>query len=172
MSHIFSKKPRIKPDNSSDLPKLPSVDQIIEDLEAAKPDDIVFTTDIGLLKVEDVVQEDLFNTDFSLQKRFQKTTNCNDDQGKQQLTATKESLHGNEEKDDLYEQVIEYNQNVEKLVSLHKALPNVLQNLTQLQEELQEDNKRVSDTYKDALKLHQSVNSQDANYTHRDKSNP
>ena len=46
MSHLFSKKSKASNDITK-VPQVPTVDQIIQDLENAKPDDIVFTTDIG-----------------------------------------------------------------------------------------------------------------------------
>ena len=49
MSHLFSKKAKA---DTELPPQPPTIDQIVEDLEAAKPDDIVFTTDIGLVDVD------------------------------------------------------------------------------------------------------------------------
>ena len=164
MSHLFSKKAKTKSDNTSELPRPPTTDQIIEDLETAKPDDIVFTTDIGLVHVEKVVQQDLFQTNFSLQRRFQKTGNSSPDiaqKPKNSEEKNSETPTQEHREQDLYEKVIEYNQNVEKLINLHQALPKVYENLTQLHEELEEDKNRVSDTYKEALKLYEEVNAQE-----------
>ena len=66
-----------------------------------------------------------------------------------------------QEQDNLYEKVIEYNQNVEKLVNLHQSLPKVLENLSHLNKEIEEDRNCVTDTYKEALKLYQEVNAEE-----------
>ena len=160
MMSMFSKKAKVLPDTSERPPQPPTIDQIVEDLDAAKPDDIVFTTDIGLVDVDYVIQQNLGDINCSLQKRFQQPGNKND--------KTKDSNIKDENNDedahnvnDLYEKVIEYNQNVEKLITLHQILPDVLQNLSELRDELEEDKNRVSNTYKEAVKLYKEVNAQE-----------
>ena len=160
MSHLFMKK--AKTSQSSELPpQPPSVDQIVEDLEVAKPDDIVFTTDIGLIDVNNIIvqQPEHFceQADFVLPSRFQ----TNGATTKQDIQKGKSNKEENDEVDDLYEKVIEYNQNVEKLVGLHQTLPKVLKNISQLKDELEEDKNRVSDTYMEAVKLYQEVSEQE-----------
>ena len=160
MSHLFSKKAKA---DTELPPQPPTIEQIVEDLEAAKPDDIVFTTDIGLVDVDKAIQQDLCEIDCSLRKRFQQTGKKNntqdlDSENENEVTPEHQKL------DDLYEKVIEYNQNVEKLISLHHTLPKALQNLSQLREELEEDKNRVGDTYKEAVKLYKEVNAQEGNH--------
>ena len=150
MTHMFSKKSKIN--DISKVPQPPTVDQIIEDLETAKPDDIVFTTDIsqvGLDKTYDVQKS------FSLPPRFQEKD--------RQKEGPNNQSNDHDELDGLYEQVIQFNQNVEKLAHLQKTLPKVLDNLKRLQEELNEDKNCVNDTYKQALELHQEINSKEQN---------
>ena len=150
MTHMFSKKSKIN--DISKVPQPPTVDQIIEDLETAKPDDIVFTTDIsqvGLDKIYDVQKS------FSLPPRFQEKD--------QQKEGPNNQSNDHDELDGLYEQVIQFNQNVEKLAHLQNTLPKVLDNLKHLHEELNEDKNCVNDTYKQALELHQEINSKEQN---------
>ena len=158
MSQLFSKKAKA---DTELPPQPPTIEQIVEDLEAAKPDDIVFTTDIGLVDVDRAVQQDLCDIDCSLRKRFQQTGNKNNTQNLDSENENNEVTPEHQKLDDLYEKVIEYNQNVEKLISLHQTLPKALQNLSQLREELEEDKNRVGDTYKEAVKLYKEVNDQE-----------
>ena len=151
---MFSKKSKVKTYDTSEVPLPPNVDEIIEDLESAKPDDIVFTTDIGLVDVEQVHQ-DISQTQFSLPRRFQQNEYKSNEHN---LGDRDESLAGgNQEQDNLYEKVIEYNQNVEKLINLQQSLPKVLDNLTQIHGDLKEDKNRVNDTYTEAMKVYQDV---------------
>ena len=139
MSHMFSKKSKIKPYDASDVPLPPKVDEIIEDLESTKPDDIVFTTDIGLVDVDEVKQ-DIYETNISLPRRFQQkeiVKSNNPDKLEKDIGAENLSER-NQEQDDLYEKVIEYNQNVEKLGTLGAKLTKKLQDLAETKEDLAE----------------------------------
>ena len=157
MTHMFAKKPKTRSNEILKIPQVPTVDQIIEDLEIAKPDDIVFTTDIGLIELDKV--QDLHKSSFSLPPRF-KVKNTNKTDSSHDLT---EKQPDSKELDGLYENVIEFNQNVEKLLNLQQTLPRILDNLSQLHEELSEDKNCVSDTYKQALELHQEINAKEEN---------
>ena len=155
MSLMFSKKHKIF--DTTEVPSPPNLDQIIEDLDASKPDDIVFTTDVGLINVEDIVHKSHLENTFKLPRRFENkeivhSESCND---------AEDNLAGSQNKNSLYENVIEYNQNVEKLTNLSQSLPQVLNNLNQIKEELDEDKNRVTDTYKEALKLYHEANTKE-----------
>jgi hypothetical protein len=161
MSHLFSKKSKIKSYDASEVPLPPKVDEIIKDLESAKPDDIVFTTDVGLVDVEHV-QQDISQTKFSLPRRFQRKEYIKSNIPQKLGPDSTERLPGgNQEQDNLYEKVIEYNQNVEKLTNLQESLPKVLDSLTQIHGELEEDKNRVNDTYNEAMKVYQEVNTKE-----------
>ena len=151
---MFSKKSKIRSNDILKVPQVPTVDQIIEDLETAKPDDIVFTTDIGLVNLDRV--HDIHKPAFSLPPRFRDKTTENS----RDLT---EKQPDPNELDGLYENVIEFNQNVEKLLNLQQTLPKILDNLSQLHEELNEDKNCVSDTYKQALELQKEINAKQHN---------
>lgn len=155
MSLMFSKKHKIF--DTTEVPSPPNLDQIIEDLDASKPDDIVFTTDVGLINVEEIVHKSHLENTFKLPRRFENkeivdSESCND---------AEDNLAGSQNKNSLYENVIEYNQNVEKLTNLSQSLPQVLNNLNQIKEELDEDKNRVTDTYKEALKLYHEANTKE-----------
>ena len=152
---MFSKKHKIF--DTTEVPYPPDIEQIIEDLEASKPDDIVFTTDVGLINVEEIVHKSHLENTFKLPRRFENkeivhSESCND---------AEDNLAGSQNKNSLYENVIEYNQNVEKLTNLSQSLPQVLNNLNQIKEELDEDKNRVTDTYKEALKLYHEANTKE-----------
>ena len=164
MSHLFSKKFKAGTDEKSELPLPPKTEQVIADLEAAKPDDVVFTTDIGLVDVEDVVHQDLNRATFALTRRFQQKQHIEAgflEHGSSEKVVSGSITTEDQEQDNLYEKVIEYNQNVEKLVNLHQSLPKVLENLSHLNKEIEEDRNCVTDTYKEALKLYQEVNAEE-----------
>ena len=55
---------------SEDLPQPPSADEILQDLEIAGPDDIVFTTDIVQLNGE-IEQTPALQGNLQLKKRFE-----------------------------------------------------------------------------------------------------
>ena len=155
MSLMFSKKHKIF--DTTEVPSPPNLDQIIEDLDASKPDDIVFTTDVGLINVEEIVHKSHLENTFKLPRRFENkeivhSESCND---------AEDNLAGSQNKNSLYENVIEYNQNGEKLTNLSQSLPQVLNNLNQIKEELDEDKNRVTDTYKEALKLYHEANTKE-----------
>ena len=155
MSLMFSKKHKIF--DTTEVPSPPNLDQIIEDLDASKPDDIVFTTDVGLINVEEIVHKSHLENTFKLPRRFENkeivhSESCND---------AEDNLAGSQNKNSLYENVIEYNQNVEKLTNLSQSLPQVLNNINQIKEELDEDKNRVTDTYKEALKLYHEANTKE-----------
>ena len=155
MSLMFTKKHKIF--DTTEVPSPPNLDQIIEDLDASKPDDIVFTTDVGLINVEEIVHKSHLENTFKLPRRFENkeivhSESCND---------AEDNLAGSQNKNSLYENVIEYNQNVEKLTNLSQSLPQVLNNLNQIKEELDEDKNRVADTYKEALKLYHKANTKE-----------
>ena len=154
MTHLFSKKSKTSNDITK-IPQEPTVDQIVEDLETAKPDDIVFTTDIGLVDLDTAYD---LQKPFSLPPRFQ-------DKAKKQEDSVEclESPSDHKDLDGLYENVIQFNQNIEKLAHLQQTLPKVLDNLGQLHEELNEDKNCVKDTYKQALELHKEINTKDSN---------
>ena len=147
---MFSKKSKVKSYDASEVPLPPKIDEIVKDLESAKPDDIVFTTDIGLVDVH----QDISKTNFSLPRRFQQ-------EGYAKSQHQEKLADENPEQDNLYEKVIEYNQNVEKLIHLQKSLPKVLDNLGQIHGELEEDKNRVDDIYKEATKVYQEVNTKE-----------
>ena len=154
MTHLFSKKSKTSNDITK-VPQEPTIDQIVEDLESAKPDDIVFTTDIGLVDL---------NTAYDLQKPFSLPPRFQEKAEKQEDSVEcLKSANDHKDLDGLYENVIQFNQNVEKLVHLQQTLPKVLDNLEQLHEELNEDKNCVKDTYKQALELHQEINTKDSN---------
>jgi len=154
---MFSKKSKIKSYDASEVPFPPKIDEIIEDLESAKPDDIVFTTDVGLVDVEQV-QQDISQIEFSLPRRFQQKEHIkSNNQQKSQKGTAGSIAGGNQEQDNLYEKVIEYNQNVEKLINLQQSLPKVLDSLTQIHGELEEDKNRLNDTYNEAMNVYQEV---------------
>ena len=147
---MFSKKSKVKSYDASEVPLPPKIDEIVKDLESAKPDDIVFTTDIGLVEVH----QDISKTNFSLPRRFQQA-------GYAKSQQEEKLADENPEQDNLYEKVIEYNQNVEKLIHLQQSLPKVLDNLGQIHGELEEDKNRVDDIYKEATKFYQEVNTKE-----------
>ena len=60
-------------------------------------------------------------------------------------------------------QVIQHNQNVERIAALKQQLPEVQSSLSQLKEDLTDDITRVSVDFKKAAELHQEVNSNSSN---------
>lgn len=114
------------------LPEPPLVDQIVADLEDATPSDVVFNSDVASLldvPTSQVVKE--------VPKRFQ-------------------NLSSGEA--DLYEKVIQHNQNVERSKALRAQLLEAQNSLSQLNEDLTDDITRVSTDLKKAGDLHQEVN--------------
>jgi len=114
------------------LPEPPLVDQIVADLEDATPSDVVFNSDVASLldvPTSQVVKE--------IPKRFQ-------------------NLSSGEA--DLYEKVIQHNQNVERSKALRAQLLEAQNSLSQLNEDLTDDITRVSTDLKKAGDLHQEVN--------------
>ena len=104
------------------------------------------------------------NTACDLQKPFSLPPRFQDKAEKQEDSVEcLKSANDHKDLDGLYENVIQFNQNVEKLVHLQQTLPKVLDNLGQLHEELNEDKNCVKDTYKQALELHQEINTKDSN---------
>ena len=156
---MFSKKHKIF--DTTEVPSPPNIEQIIEDLEASKPDDIVFTTDVGLIDVEEIVLNSHLEDTFKLPRRFENKKIVDPESSNEKVDNADDNLSGLQNKNSLYENVIEYNQNVEKLTNLSKSLPQVLNNLNQIKEELDEDKNRVSDTYKEALKLYHEANTKE-----------
>jgi len=126
-----------------ELPLPPNTEEILEDLQKAEPDDVVFTTNIGDLSAN----LDLASRNFQLQKRFQKT--------KKRSTLTEEQ--------NLYEKVIEYNQNVEKLETLGKKLTKKLQDLNETKVELAEDLAKVHQIHNEAVKQYQKIQNDGTN---------
>lgn len=114
------------------LPEPPLVDQIVADLEDATPSDVVFNSDVASLldvPTSQVVKE--------IPKRFQ---------------------HLSSGEADLYEKVIQHNQNVERSKALRAQLLEAQNSLSQLNEDLTDDITRVSTDLKKAGDLHQEVN--------------
>ena len=159
MSLMFSKKHKIL--DTTEVPSPPNLDQIIEDLDASKPDDIVFTTDVGLINVEEIVHKSHLENTFKLPRRFENKEIVDSESCNEKVHHADDNLAVSQNKDSLYENVIEYNQNVEKLTNLSQSLPQVLNNLNQIKEELDEDKNRVTDTYKEALKLYHEANTKE-----------
>ena len=65
MFGVIGKKSQIE-----ELPQPPSADEILQDLEIAGPDDIVFTTDIVQLNGE-IEQSAVLQGNLQLKKRFE-----------------------------------------------------------------------------------------------------
>ena len=65
MFGVIGKKSQIE-----ELPQPPSADEILQDLEIAGPDDIVFTTDIVQLNGE-IEQSTVLQGNLQLKKRFE-----------------------------------------------------------------------------------------------------
>ena len=124
------------------LPIPPSSEDILEDLNKAGPDDVVFTTKISDLSVN----LDQASRHFQLQKRFQ---------------TTKERSSKSTEESELYEKVIEYNQNVEKLGTLGAKLSKKLADLAEVKEDLAEDLAKVFQVHNQAVKQYQKINQND-----------
>lgn len=133
--------------NRVPLPQPPSAQEIQEDLEKAGPDDIVFTTDIDQLS--NSLGEPV-PANFQLKKRFEASKE--DDKGDNVIDSSEDN------NDDLYEKVIAYNQNVEKLETLGNKLQKSLENLLQSKEELTEDLAKVIQVHCEAVKQHQKIN--------------
>ena len=132
-----------KSSNSEEtLPIPPSSEDILEDLNKAGPDDVVFTTTISDLSVN----LDQASRHFQLQKRFQ---------------TTKERSSNSIEESELYEKVIEYNQNVEKLVTLGAKSSKKLADLAEVKEDLAEDLAKVFQVHNQAVKQYQKINQND-----------
>ena len=132
-----------KSSNSEEtLPIPPSSEDILEDLNKAGPDDVVFTTNISDLSVN----LDQASRHFQLQKRFQ---------------TTKERSSNSIEESELYEKVIEYNQNVEKLGTLGAKLSKKLADLAEVKEDLAEDLAKVYQDHNQAVKQYQKINQND-----------
>ena len=132
-----------KSSNSEEtLPIPPSSEEILEDLNKAGPDDVVFTTNISDLSVN----LDQASRHFQLQKRFQ---------------TTKGRSSKSTEESELYEKVIEYNQNVEKLGTLGAKLSKKLADLAEVKEDLAEDLAKVYQDHNQAVKQYQKINQND-----------
>jgi len=116
------------------LPEPPLVDQIVADLEDATPSDVVFNSDVASLLDVPTSQEVK-----EIPKRFQ---NLSESSGEA----------------DLYEKVIQHNQNVERSKALRAQLLEAQNSLSQLNEDLTDDITRVSTDLKKAADLHQEVN--------------
>ena len=132
-----------KSSNSEEtLPIPPSCEDILEDLNKAGPDDVVFATNIADLSAN----LDQASRHFQLQKRFQ---------------TTKERSSNSIEESELYEKVIEYNQNVEKLGTLGSKLSKKLADLAEVKEVLAEDLAKVYQDHNQAVKQYQKINQND-----------
>ena len=132
-----------KSSNSEEtLPIPPSSEDILEDLNKAGPDDVVFATNIADLSVN----LDQASRHFQLQKRFQ---------------TTKERSSKSTGESELYEKVIEYNQNVEKLGTLGAKLSKKLADLAEVKEDLAEDLAKVFQVHNQAVKQYQKINQND-----------
>lgn len=139
---MFGLKKSSNPEEELPLP--PSTEDILEDLRKAGPDDVVFTTNIGDLSAN----LDQASRSFQLQKRFQ---------------TTKERSSNSTEEHELYEKVIEYNQNVEKLGTLGAKLSKKLTDLAEIKEDLAEDLAKVYQDHTQAVKQYQKINLQNGN---------
>ena len=132
-----------KSSNSEEtLPIPPSSEDILEDLNKAGPDDVVFATNIADLSAN----LDQASRHFQLQKRFQ---------------TAKERSSNSIEESELYEKVIEYNQNVEKLGTLGSKLSKKLADLAEVKEDLAEDLAKVYQDHNQAVKQYQKINQND-----------
>ena len=132
-----------KSSNSEEtLPIPPSSEDILEDLNKAGPDDVVFATNIADLSAN----LDQASRHFQLQKRFQ---------------TAKERSSNSIEESELYEKVIEYNQNVEKLGTLGSKLSKKLADLAEVKEVLAEDLAKVYQDHNQAVKQYQKINQND-----------
>lgn len=134
---MFGLKKSSNPEET--LPNPPSTEDILEDLNKAGPDDVVFTTNIADLSAN----LDQTSRNFQLQKRFQ---------------TTKERSSNSIEESELYEKVIEYNQNVEKLGTLGAKLSKKLADLAEIKEDLAEDLAKVFQDHTQAVKQYQKIN--------------
>ena len=134
---MFGLKKSSNPEETLPIP--PSSEDILEDLNKAGPDDVVFTTNISDLSVN----LDQASRHFQLQKRFQ---------------TTKERSSKSTEESELYEKVIEYNQNVEKLGTLGAKLSKKLADLAEIKEDLAEDLAKVFQDHTQAVKQYQKIN--------------
>lgn len=128
---------------SEELPQPPSAQDILEDLDKAGPDDVVFTIDIAQFDLETNPKP---GQDFQLKKRFESTKTIGKDKDLDSETS------------DLYEKVIAYNQNVEKLDTLRQKLSQKLENLQQSKEELTEDLLKVAQEHSEAVNQHRRIN--------------
>jgi len=145
MFGVIGKKSQIE-----ELPQPPSAEEILQDLEIAGPDDIVFTTDIVQLNGE-IEQSTVLQGNLQLKKRFETT--------KESITSSHISSNtGSENSIDLYEKVIAYNQNVEKLETLGKKLNKKVEDLLQSKEELTEDLIKIIEVHSQAVKSHKKIN--------------
>jgi len=140
---------------TEDLPQPPSADEILQDLEIAGPDDIVFTTDIVQLNGE-IEQTPALQGNLQLKKRFETA---------KESTSSHISTgpEDNSSNIDLYEKVIAYNQNVEKLETLGKKLNKKVEDLLQSKEELTEDLIKIIEVHSQAVKTHQKINENHGN---------
>jgi len=86
---------------TEDLPQPPSAEEILQDLEIAGPDDIVFTTDIVQLNGE-IEQSPALQGNLQLKKRFETT---------KESTSSHISTgpEDNSSNIDLYEKVLRFN---------------------------------------------------------------
>ena len=137
---MFGLKKSSNPEETLPIP--PSSEDILEDLNKAGPDDVVFATNIADLSVN----LDQASRHFQLQKRFQ---------------TTKERSSNSTEESELYEKVIEYNQNVEKLGTLGAKLSKKLADLAEVKEDLAEDLAKVFQDHNQAVKQYQKINQND-----------
>ena len=137
---MFGLKKSSNPEETFPIP--PSSEDILEDLNKAGPDDVVFATNIADLSVN----LDQASRHFQLQKRFQ---------------TTKERSSKSTEESELYEKVIEYNQNVEKLGTLGAKLSKKLADLAEVKEDLAEDLAKVYQDHNQAVKQYQKINQND-----------
>jgi len=140
----------------TELPQPPSAEEILQDLEVSGPDDVVFTTDIVQLNGE-IQQASVLQGSLQLQKRFEST--------KESIPASHINSSNLTESNniDLYEKVIAYNQNVEKLETLGKKLNKKVENLLQSKEELTEELIKIIEVHSQSVKQHQKINENHGN---------
>jgi len=130
----------------------PTAEEIIEDLEKAGPDDVVFTTEINATDLDP-----LPNT-FNLTKRFQTTKETLNLEEQSATTITNSSSSSTNNQDSqFYEKVIAYNQNVEKLNTLRQKLNKKLEDLETVKGELTEDLAKVIQSHSEAVDQHQKI---------------
>lgn len=142
---------RASPASSAAAPPPPTVAAILADVAGAKPDDVVFTTDLSYI---DDRLRNFSDEPFEPQQRFRKESSSEESSGRPRKPLSSRDLQ--EDPAALYEKVIEHSQNVEKLDSLKSRLEVGLTELEAHTSEVQDNRDSLAERVDEvAAKLRQ-----------------